>query len=81
MTSPGIFGSGAVFFEWDGTKLNQVSAPPNGPSDSSFFGHLLSLPTGQVLFTDFSNDVEVYTPTGKSLIPVLHPQRCCRVPF
>jgi len=64
MTSPGIYNTGAVFFEWDGTKLNQVSAPPNGPTDSSYYGHMLVLPTGQILFTDFSNDVELYTSTG-----------------
>jgi hypothetical protein len=64
MTSPGIFNTGAVFFEWDGTKLNQVSAPPNGPTDSSYYGHMLVLPTGQILFTDFSNDVELYTSSG-----------------
>jgi len=67
MTSPGVFGNGAIFFEWDGTKLNHVPGPPNAPSDSSFVGHLLMLPTGQVLFTDFSNDVEVYTPSGNVL--------------
>ena len=66
MTSPGIFGTGAVFFEWDGTKLNQVQGPPNAPGDSSFYGHLLALPTGQIMFTDFSNDVELYTPTGST---------------
>ena len=69
MTSPGIFGNGAVFFEWDGTKLNHVTPgqPANAPSDSSFVGHLLMLPTGQVLFTDFTNDVEIYTPSGSAL--------------
>src|SRR5208283_1931417 len=64
MTSPGIYNTGAVFFEWDGTKLNQVSAPPNGPTDSSYYGHMLVLPTGQILFTDFSTDVEIYTSSG-----------------
>ena len=64
MTSPGVYETGAVFFEWDGAKLNQVLAPPNGHSDSSYYGHMLLLPTGQVLFTDFSNDVEIYTSTG-----------------
>ena len=64
MTSPGVFQNGAVFFEWDGSKLNQVPAPPNGPSDSSYFGHMLVLPTGQILFTDFSSDVELYTSNG-----------------
>ena len=64
MTSPGVFGTGAVFFEWDGTSLTQVSGPPNAPGDSSYYGHLLVLPTGQILFTDFSSDVELYNPSG-----------------
>jgi Kelch motif len=66
MTSPGIFNTGAVFFEWDGTNLNQVAGPPNAPSDSSYYGNMLVLPTGQVMFTDFSQDVEIYTPTGSA---------------
>jgi len=72
MTSPGVYQTGAVFFEWDGTKLNQVLAPPNGPSDSSYYGHMLVLPTGQILFTDFSSDVEIYTSAG-SPYPGLQP--------
>ena len=64
MTSPGIFNNGAVFFEWDGSQLNQVPGIPNSPSDSSWYGHMLVLPTGQILFTDYSNDVEIYTPSG-----------------
>ncbi len=64
MTSPGIYQNGAVFFEWDGTNLNQVPAVPNSPIDSSWYGHMLVLPTGQVLFTDYSNDVEIYNPVG-----------------
>jgi hypothetical protein len=31
--------------------------------DGSFFGNFLILPTGQILFTDFSNDIEIFTPT------------------
>jgi len=81
MTSPGIFGTGAVFFEWDGSSLTQVSGPPAAGGDSSYYGHLLVLPTGQIMFTDFSNDVELYNSTGvypgiaPSLLPttaVLH---------
>lgn len=64
MTSPGIFGTGAQFFEWNGTALNTVAGPPNAHVDSSFYGHFLELPTGQLLFTDFSTDVEVFTPSG-----------------
>ncbi len=64
MTSPGIFNNGSVFFEWDGTKLNQVPGVPNSAQDSSWYGHMLVLPTGQILFTDYSNDVEIYTSPG-----------------
>ena len=63
-TSPGIFGTGSKFFEWDGAALNATSAPPNAPVDSSYVGNMVVLPTGQVLFTDFSGDVEIYTPVG-----------------
>jgi len=64
MTSPGIFENGAVFFEWSGKALNQVPGVPNGSQDSSWYGHMLLLPTGHVLFTDYSNDVEIYNPSG-----------------
>jgi hypothetical protein len=63
-TSPGVFGTGSKFFEWDGTKMNATSAPPNAPVDSSYVGNMVVLPTGQVLFTDFSSSVEIYTPVG-----------------
>jgi hypothetical protein len=63
MTSPGFGNSPSVFFEWDGHELEQVPGTPNAPGDSSFFGNMLVLPTGQILLTDFSNDIEIYTPT------------------
>lgn len=62
--SPGIFGNGSKFFEWDGTALNATTAPPNAGIDSSYVGNMLVLPTGQIMFTDFSSDVEFYTPKG-----------------
>ncbi len=62
--SPGIFQNGTVFFEWDGTNLNPVPATPNSPLNSSWYGRMLVLPTGQVLYTDGSADVEIYTPAG-----------------
>jgi len=71
--SPGIFQNGTVFFEWDGTNLIPVPATPNSPDNSSWYGRLLVLPTGQVLYTDGSADVEIYTPTGNpypNLAPV-----------
>jgi hypothetical protein len=63
-TSPGVFNTGSKFFEWDGTAMNATTAPPNAPVDSSYVGNMVVLPTGQVLFTDFSNSVEIYTPAG-----------------
>jgi hypothetical protein len=52
------------FFEWDGKELTEIAGPPNAALDASFFGNMLVLPTGEILLTDFSNDVEVYTPTA-----------------
>ena len=62
--SPGIFNKPTYFFEFDGSNLNPVPGPPNASRDSSFYGNMLVLPTGQILFTDFSKDIEIYTSTG-----------------
>jgi hypothetical protein len=66
MTSPGIFGTGAIFFEWDGSNLNQITGPPNAPNVSSFQGHLLVLPNGQIMYTDYTPDVEIFSATGSN---------------
>ncbi len=63
MVSPGIFRTGARFFEWDGSTLAEVSPAPHASSDSSFYGNFVVLPTGQMLFTDFFF-VSVYNPSG-----------------
>jgi hypothetical protein len=62
--SPGVYQIGTSYFEFNGTGLVSVPAPPNGPSDSSYYGNMLMLPTGQVMLTDFSGDCEIYTPAG-----------------
>ena len=62
--SPGVFNSPSHFYEWDGTALLEVNNVPNSSSNPSFVGNFLILPNGQVMFTDFSQDVEFYTPTG-----------------
>lgn len=62
--SPGIFQAGTHFFEFDGTSLAEVPSTPHSPANSSYVGNMLMLPTGQVLYTDFSSDVQVYTPAG-----------------
>jgi hypothetical protein len=62
--SPGVFFAPSTFFEFDGTNLTPVVAPPNAPNDPSFVGRMVVLPTGQVFWVDGSKDVEIYTPTG-----------------
>jgi hypothetical protein len=62
--SPGVFELGTTFYEFNGTKFTQVPGPPNAIGDSSFYGTMLVLPTGQILYTDFSSDVEIYTAKG-----------------
>ena len=62
--SPGVFANPAKFYEFDGTKYIAAPEPPNAATSSCWYGNMLMLPTGQVLFTDQSNDVEIYTPVG-----------------
>jgi Kelch motif len=64
MTSPGVYHDGAVFFEWDGANFNETVNIPHAASDSSYMGRMLVLPTGQIMFTDGSHDVELYTSAG-----------------
>jgi hypothetical protein len=52
------------FFEFNGTSLISVSSPPNTGNDPSFVGRMLVLPTGQILFTHGSNQIQIYTPQG-----------------
>ncbi|HEY2002311.1 MAG TPA: hypothetical protein VGG80_08330 [Acidobacteriaceae bacterium] len=59
MASPS-FAPPSQFFEWNGRSLTAVANPPNAPIDLSYFGNMLVLPTGQILLTDFSNDIEIY---------------------
>ncbi len=64
MTSPGVYNLGAYFFEWNGTAFKQVPRTPNSPSDTSYYGRMLVLPSGEILLTDGSRDVELYTSSG-----------------
>ncbi|HEY6252560.1 MAG TPA: kelch repeat-containing protein [Candidatus Angelobacter sp.] len=63
-SSPGVFQNGTHFFEFNGTSLISVPAPANAASRTSFQGRMLVLPTGQILFTDQSSTVQIYTPGG-----------------
>jgi hypothetical protein len=65
-TSPEIFKTGTKFFEWDGTTLNPTSEPERASIDSSYNGDMVILPTGQVLFSDQSSTLQVYTAAGNA---------------
>ncbi|HZT44337.1 MAG TPA: IPT/TIG domain-containing protein, partial [Chthonomonadaceae bacterium] len=64
MASPGYGNSPSHFFEFNGSTLTQVADSAEAANVSSFYGRMLMLPTGQVLFTDYYNYVEIYTPSG-----------------
>ena len=63
MASPLIFNTPSTFFEWDGSSLTVAPPAPNAGNDSSYYGNMMVLPTGQILFTDFFF-VSVYNPSG-----------------
>ena len=62
--SPGATGHGLQYFEFDGSNINSVAAPTRAASDATYFTSLLLLPSGQVLFTDFSTTVQIYVPAA-----------------
>jgi hypothetical protein len=62
--SPGLFNNPTYFFEFNGTTLTQVPATPNSPNNPSFVGRMLVLPTGEILYTDGSNSVQIYSTAG-----------------
>jgi hypothetical protein len=64
--SAGLFNTPAHFYEFNGRSLNAVATPASAVNDSSYNINLLLLPTGEVLETHFSNNVEIYTPTGRA---------------
>ena len=54
--SPGVYNTGSRFFTWDGTEYKDVTGGnTDAPNISSYYGNMLLLPTGQVLYTDFGN--------------------------
>jgi hypothetical protein len=64
MASPGTYQTPAHFFEFNGTTLTQVTDAPNSTVLSSYYGRMVVLPTGQILFDDGIGDLDVYTSTG-----------------
>ncbi|MGA9526738.1 MAG: Ig-like domain-containing protein [Terriglobales bacterium] len=66
MSSPytSTFSTPSTFYEWNGTTLSTFPNPANAANDASYVGHLLVLPTGQIMFTDFTTGVEILTSAG-----------------
>ena len=62
--SPGVYHPPTSMLIFDGTKFTTIAGPPNEPNVPSYAVRLLVLPTGQVLETDSSDDVEIYTPNA-----------------
>ncbi len=54
----------SVFFEFDGTNLTQVAQPSLANQVPSYIGRLLVLPTGQVMYTNNADTIELYTESG-----------------
>jgi hypothetical protein len=64
--SPGFVGTPSNWYEIDKTtsSFTQVATPSYSFTPSSSSGQMLLLPTGQVLQTESSNDVRLYTSSG-----------------
>jgi hypothetical protein len=62
--SPGIYKAPSSFFVYNGTSFTAVPNTKNAPNDPSFVGRMLVLPTGQIFWTDGSDDVEIFTAQG-----------------
>jgi hypothetical protein len=52
------------FYEFNGTEFITVPGPPNAGNEVSYDGRMVNLPNGSFLFTDGSQDVEIYHPSG-----------------
>ncbi|MBA3912723.1 MAG: hypothetical protein H0X25_02440 [Acidobacteriales bacterium] len=64
-TSPGVFNPPSHFFEYsDAGGLVEVTAPAGATGKTSYEYRLIVLPTGQIMETDGSSSVQIYTPVG-----------------
>jgi hypothetical protein len=51
-------------FEFDGTNLHTVTPPANAASTVTYNCRFLLLPTGQVLYSDCTSDLQIFTSSG-----------------
>ena len=61
------------FFEFDGTNLNPEPAIPNAAFEEAYPINLLVLPTGEILETDGSKDIQIYRPNDTTHNPSWEP--------
>jgi hypothetical protein len=52
------------FFEFDGALLHAVPNPASAAGEPTFNARLLLLPSGQVLYSNCTHTIEIYTPSG-----------------
>jgi len=66
--SPGLYNTPVQFFLYNAKtgKLAKTSNPPNAASTSSFYGFMLTLPNGQLMYNDRFGDMVLYTGGGKA---------------
>ena len=66
--SPGVYNTPVQFFLYKAKtgKLAKASNPPNAASTSSFYGFMLMLPNGQLMYNDRYGDMVLYTAGGKA---------------
>ncbi len=66
MMSPGLFNSGCHFVEYDpGTNTMALTVDsPQCPGDSSYEGHEMILPTGQIASVSFGSTIYLYNPAS-----------------
>ena len=63
--SPKVFGNGGQFFEWNGSTLTSLPLPTSTlNSEASYYGKMLLLPSGQILFTHYNTDAYLFNPAG-----------------
>jgi len=55
---------GVQFFEFDGVALNPVPGVATASAAYTYNCRLMLLPTGQVMLSTSTNDLEIYTPSG-----------------
>jgi hypothetical protein len=73
MASPGIYETPSLFYDIHidassgSDSITPVASPDGAAYDSSFYGRMMDLPNGQVLWDDGEGDMAVYTDPGQPL--------------